>query len=148
MIKAKDEGPYVQAATFCREILREDDGTISLIRMVDILTHTKSGPGAPKEMPTLPVSTKAVIAFKSGGVSGEFTAKMEFISPSGKKIEEITQQFKLTGVGHGYNILANLSFEATEEGLYWLNVRVEDELVTRVPLQIRYKRVTEQDKNH
>lgn len=44
-------GPYIQVATFCERVLREADGVISLIRVVDQVNHVVRGSGAPVEMP-------------------------------------------------------------------------------------------------
>ena len=144
---AKNEGPYVQAAAFCEKVLEENDGALSLIRMVDTVTHTTKRADAPEEMPNIQISTNAVISLKSGGESGDFTARMELISPSGEKIETLSNDFKLKGAGHGRNIVVNLSFEAKEEGVYFFDVFVGENLVTRMPLRIRYEKVTEPSQN-
>ncbi|MFP3953953.1 MAG: hypothetical protein ACLFVS_07505 [Candidatus Acetothermia bacterium] len=69
-------------------------------------------------------------------------------------VEEEGEIFSDTWTGYngpaglGYSIMVDLSLEATEEGLYWLNVFLEEELITRMPLRIDYERVMEPGKNH
>lgn len=46
-----EQGPYVQVVAFCDRALREADGAVSLIRVVDVITHTERGPNAPVAMP-------------------------------------------------------------------------------------------------
>lgn len=51
-------GPYVQVAAFCEKVLVEQDGVVTLVRLIDRLTHQAVGPGAPEKMPTLPYPTR------------------------------------------------------------------------------------------
>ncbi len=51
-----EEGPYVQVAAFCDSIIEDKTGALSLIRIIDTLTHTERGPAPPPEMP--PISSQ------------------------------------------------------------------------------------------
>lgn len=46
-----ERGPYVQLAAFCEYVLREADGVLSLVRVVNVVTHAERGPNPPEEMP-------------------------------------------------------------------------------------------------
>lgn len=131
----------MQLAALCREVLQEKDGPLSLIRVVDTFTYTRKGENAPEEMPNFPFSIKMVVSFKSGEATGNYSAKIKIISPSGRNIEELSHEFELTRPGNGHNIVGDLSFEITEEGLHWIEVYLNGDFMTKMPLRIEYERV-------
>lgn len=45
-----EEGPYIQMAAFCQQVIEDKTGVLSLIHVIDTLTHTAAGPDAPDEM--------------------------------------------------------------------------------------------------
>jgi len=47
-----EQRPYLKAAVLCQHVLREIHNVPSLIRIIDRITHTRTGPDAPLEMPT------------------------------------------------------------------------------------------------
>jgi len=47
-----ERGSYLITAVFCEQVLQEASGVLSLIRIVDRMTITSSGPNAPAEMPS------------------------------------------------------------------------------------------------
>ncbi len=57
-----ERGPFVQIGGFCERILREADGVLSLIRVVDVVTHSEHRPDAPEEMPTFHYPLTLVLA--------------------------------------------------------------------------------------
>ena len=46
------------------------------------------------------------------------------------------------GEDRGANVTFRIAMEATIEGLYWFNIRLNDETLTRVPLRIVYNRLS------
>lgn len=64
------EGPYVQVATFCETTIEGKDGVLSLVRLIDTLTHQERGPNPPSEMPPVPWKMKLVLMLKSGCARG------------------------------------------------------------------------------
>lgn len=66
-------GPYLAMALLCEKVLREADGVLSLIRIVDRITVSFSGPDAPVQMPPAPVNLTLVVGFKSGFARGPYT---------------------------------------------------------------------------
>lgn len=134
------EGPYLRTAVLCKDVLEEKDGTLSLIRILDTIVQ-RQAPDGPDEMPNFDLNVNAVISFKAGESTGDFTTRMELTSPSGRVLEESSHKFSLKHPGGGQNFIANFAFEATEEGLHWVNVYLDEELITRMPLRIGYEHV-------
>ena len=136
-----EHGPYVQVAAICERVLREADGVISLIRIIDVVTHTERGPDPPNDMPEVRCPLTLVIAMKSGRAKGRHDVTITPQLPSGETLAAITVSVQLEGEGKGYHIVSKIDIPYTKEGLYWFNVRFDDELFTRLPLEIRYARM-------
>lgn len=135
-------GPYLAAAVLCEKVLHEQDGVISLIRVVDRVIQTAVGPEAPDDMPPMPVNLQAVIVVKSGDARGRYPIRLSVESPSGLDTgQEAVLHVLLEGEDRGVNVVANFGFIATQEGLYWIDVRFgeQDLLLTRIPLRVVYQ---------
>ncbi len=136
-----EQGPYVQVAAFCERVLREADGVVSLIRIVDIITHTERGPSPPKEMPSIRYPLMLVLMLKSGRAKGRHEVTMTPELPSGETLPSIVTTVQLEGEGRGFNIISQVDIPFRLEGLHWFHVRFDDQALTRLPLQIRYSRL-------
>jgi hypothetical protein len=135
-------GPFITAALLCDRVLQESDGTISIIRILDRYTLTNIGPQAPAQMPPLPLAMTLFLSFKSGIARGTFRVKVTITTPS--NIEDSLGQMSMLceGEDRGNNIITSLRLNFTESGLYWINVYLEEQLVTRIPLRLIYSQVT------
>ena len=135
-------GPWLQTAVFCERILEEKDGVVSLMRIVDRLVVTASGPDAPERMPPGGAfQVRGLLSFKAGFARGSFEVKLSVITPSNRKLEDVTLSMFLEGEDRGVNLPFNMNLQNVEEGLYWFDVRVGERLVTRMPLRIVYQRI-------
>lgn len=134
-------GPYLAAALFCDKALEEKDGTLSAIRMVNRITHTISGPDAPEAMPPITINLYAILSFKSGAARGKYTLKLIPNAPSRKQMPEFSAPVLLEGDDRGVNIVLNLDIQVEEEGLYWFDVILNEQLITRMPLRIVYQMI-------
>ena len=135
-------GPYIQVAALCERVLQEGDGVLSLIRIIDVINHTERGPNAPADMPTVRYPLTLVLTLKSGRARGRQDIHITPELPSGETMPTISTTLQLEGEGRGANLIAPLDIPYTLEGLYWFNIRLGDQLLTRLPLQVRYSRTT------
>ncbi|MBI4311974.1 MAG: hypothetical protein HY681_09345 [Chloroflexi bacterium] len=133
-------GPYVQVAAFCDYVLEDKQGSLSLIRLIDTLTHTERGPNAPRDMPSVPYALKLVVSVKSGRARGRTEVKVVPELPSGENKEPLAVTVHLEGEDRGQNVIFNINMTFTLEGLYWFNVYCDDVLLTRVPFRAKYMR--------
>jgi hypothetical protein len=144
---AKRRGPCVAAACFCENVIEDkSDGAMSLIRIIDKITITLQSPPAPPDFPSdenrLGVNIIAFVSLKAGDSPGEHAVRMEMVSPSGKRnppwVQQITFPAEPTS---GANIRMNSVIYIVAGGLFWLEVFVDDKLLTCMPLQILINKV-------
>lgn len=136
-----ERGPYVQLALFCERVLREADGVISLIRIVDIITHPEHGPNPPEEMPEFHYPLNLVITLKSGTAKGRHNITITPEQPSGEPLNPITLSVNMGGENKGINVHSRIDIPYRIEGLYWFSVMFDNDVITRLPLEVRYSRV-------
>jgi hypothetical protein len=129
--------PYLAMAVFCEKVLQEKDGVLSLIRVVDQINCA----GRSEQMPPTPIQLVAVLAFKAGFLRGKYMIKLRPKPPSREAMS--TNEFPafFEGEDRGVNIIVNYGFVTQEEGIYWFDVLVEEELITSISLRILYQRV-------
>lgn len=135
-------GPYLAMALLCEKVLTEADGVVSLIRIVDRITVSMSGPKPPSDMPPALVNLTLVLGFKSGFARGPYQVSVKAVGPSQQMLNSFELPMLLEGEDRGTQMALNLVFQAAEEGVYWFEVYVLDALITKVPLRIVYQRLS------
>jgi hypothetical protein len=136
-----ESGPYLIAALLCERVLQEKDETVSIIRMVDRITLTVPASTSPATLPPLPLALTLFLAFKSGSARGRNTIKLRIESPSGLRLPEQLLPVLFEGEDRGVNLNLALSMIIDQEGVYWFEIFLEEEFLTRVPLRILYQRI-------
>ncbi len=136
-----EQGPYLQAGVICEQVIEDKAGALSLIRIIDTITHTEARPDAPVDMPPVTYPMKMVIMLKSGRARGRHEIKITPELPSGELKNPLTQSVQMEGEERGMNHIINMVFTFTIEGLYWFNVYFDDIILTKIPLRIKYNRV-------
>ena len=135
-------GPYLTAALFCDRVLQEQSGVLSLIRVVDRLNIA----GPSETMPTTSIPTVLCMSFKSGIFRGPADVTVTPIDPNGNRLRTIIrQQVNFEGDDdRGINLNINMNFPVTESGVYWFEIAVKNEVLTRTPFRILYQRTGSQ----
>jgi hypothetical protein len=137
-----ETGPYLKSAVFCEKVLREADNVISLIRIVDRVTLTATGPSAPDTMPKTPYNITAVIALTSGQSRGRHEIKIEPEEPSGLRKPPFLATVQMEGEDRSANVIVNMHFTFEMEGLYWFHVYFDNDLLTKMPFRVMYARIS------
>lgn len=133
-------GPFVQMATLCEKTLQEADGVLSIIRAVDRVVVTAEGPDLPTDLPRGRLPLILVVMLKSDEARGRYPITLRTQQPSGLYLEDRTFDAIFEGEERGFNLILQIDVDAVE-GLYWFDVVLNDQLLTRVPLRIMYRRV-------
>jgi hypothetical protein len=136
-----ETGPYLITAVLCERAIQENDGVLSLIRMVDKITNTIAGPSptVPDTMPPVSVNLTLVIVMKPGEARGRYMITVRPEAPSGQQLSEVELPVSFAGSPDtGANVLFGINMIATEEGVYWFDILLDGQLLTRTPLRIEY----------
>ena len=129
-------GPFISMALICERVLQERDGVVSLIRVVDrFYVH-----GTAKEMPQSQITGTLMIGMKSGFQRGKMHVKVKLRTPSGKELPEQEFPVLFEGEDRGIGVIAPFNLGVDEEGLYWFDVFLEENLITRIPIRVVYQR--------
>jgi hypothetical protein len=139
-----EEGPYLNGAVLCERAIQETDGVITIVRAVDkVVAQPSPIPNAPpaSTMQPFPLSLSLVVLMKAGRARGSFTLAISPQDPTGTQLDALETTMSFTGPddGQGANVVINLNLGIQHEGLYWFDVLLTGELVTRVPLRIEYR---------
>ena len=134
-------GPYIQVAAFCEKVIEDKTNVVSLIRLIDTLTHTEARPDAPEEMPPVTYPLKLVIMLKPGAARGRHELRIVPELPSGELLQPFTSSIHLAGEERGANVFADVPFTFKIEGLYWFHVYLNDILFTKIPFRMIYNRL-------
>ncbi len=135
------QGPYLSVAVICERVLREQDGVLSLIRVIDRITHTIVGAQLPDPLPPVSYTMWFVLALKSGSARGRQTLKMVQEQPSGLRRDLLEHSIMLEGEDRGTNFVAQIQAKFEQEGVYWFDVFLNDQFMTRMPLRLTYNLV-------
>lgn len=140
MVKMFERGPYIQAALICEKVIEEKDGVLTLVRVIDRVTHSITGPDAPEKMPTFIYPISLVIMLKSGNAKGTYSVRIDMEPPSTEVQHLPTFPVHLEGEERGQNLILNLNISLQEPGLYWFDVYFDENKLTRIPLKVLYAR--------
>ena len=130
-MKAGIGGPFLQMAVFCERVLQEKDGVLSAVRIVDRFTQSSSSAETP-----LKIDITILIGLKSGDIRGKKQLKITPRAPSGQKLHGFSGPVILEGADQGAAIAIRYLLEAKKEGLYWFDVELDGQLLTKMPLRI------------
>jgi hypothetical protein len=146
MAKVKKVGKkiYVAAALVCEKAIVGEDKTLSLIRIVDTITLPEGltvPAGAAFELTNLAL----VIILKTGeGKPGKHKVHFHWVMPSGDIFLAAESDIDLRDVPQsgGANLISHLRLRWEKAGLYFIEVRVDGDVVSRVPLNVQTSQVS------
>src|SRR5579859_3245904 len=125
-------GPHVSVACVCQVAMQEASGVLSIIRLTDRIQVL----GVTPQMQPQPLQNLAlVIVLRSGSLRESHSVKIVPLSPSMKELPSAESSVLFEGDDRGPAIITPVSLVATEEGLYWFDVYLEQQLLTRIPLR-------------
>ncbi len=132
-------GPYVQVAAICQtSLIDKQTDALSVIRIQDRIAVM----GLTDEMQPQPLANyQLVLCLKSGEMRGKGTLRLTPLSPSGKVLPHAETTVLFEGDERGNALIAPLAVVAEEEGLYWLEITLDGQLLTRVPFRVMYQKV-------
>jgi hypothetical protein len=137
-------GPYLVGALLCERVLTEKDNVKSLIRLLDKIVVTATGPEAPEVMSPFNHSMTIWVAMKRGSDGRSRRVVVTGVEPPSQvRTVLFDQVVDFSGdIGSGIDVLGNIVLHAEQPGLHWFDVHIDERLITRMPLLVVYQRVS------
>jgi hypothetical protein len=136
-----DLGPYLNAAFFCERALREQDGVVSAIRMIDRITHRAAGS---EVMQPFPYRFTLVLNFKSGQALGPYQVSIQPIKPgTNEKMPPAVYSVNFESPeDRGVCVISDMQIAFDVPGVWWFDIYLSGEgrirRVTRIPFRVIY----------
>jgi hypothetical protein len=138
MAQESISGPFVSVACICQTPLQEAMGNLSIIRIMDRVGIA----GVTATMQPQPLQNLVlVVILRSGVLREHHKVKIVPIGPGEKPLPANEMSVLFEGDDRGPALILPLSIVATEEGLYWFDVYLEEQLLTRIPLRVIYQQI-------
>ena len=132
-------GPYVQAALLCERVVQESGGRVTIVRLIDRVVAPAAVHLA--QIPPTIVSCHAVIILKTGSRPGNYKLRLLLKSPSKRPLREFSLDISLPDEeDQGINVVMPIQFTAIEEGVYWFEVRLNNEELPLTKTSLRLVR--------
>lgn len=130
-------GPFLNLATICERFILEQDGALTLFRIIDRFNII----GNTEEMPATTVQFNLVTSFRSGQFVGSLNLGVTILTPSMESVQEIMLPLNFEQPPEkSAPSIGQINLLVTEPGLYWLVLKLAERECTRVPLRISYQR--------
>lgn len=130
-------GPYLIACLFCEKVLREQDGVMSFIRVTDKWLV----PGSTEQMPLTVIQTNLAVLMKSGAFRGSAQIILTPYTPSKKQMPPIVIPVVFEADDdRGVAASSPLGFPVQEPGIYWIDIEVNGQLISRASITVLYLR--------
>jgi hypothetical protein len=128
--------PQLRAAFLCEKLGINPDGTVSALHILDA-ARVPAFPKLPTgETPTFN-AVVLVIVENGGGAAGQVTLRLTLRYPSGRQQFLATHDVSLgQEPGEGSTTSTFLMLDVTELGTHWIDVTLDDEPLTRIPLRL------------
>lgn len=130
--------PYVSVAAFCDSVITEANGTLSLIRVVDRITHRLRSDSPPETFPEFQHQIWYVLAIKTGPAEGKHSVRIQFERPNQEPQVLIDEPEVLLASGEGATFAVQMALSFSSEGQHWMSIDVDGSELTRTPLSVVY----------
>ena len=133
-------GPHITAAAICQDVIEAKDGTLSAIRLIDVITLNLGKPTDPNTPFSVSVPVTLLIALKSGQAKGKKLLSIALVDPKGVVFPS-NQTFPLVleGDEHGANVVIRTEVITNKDGLFWFDIRLDGQLLSRQPLRVKFE---------
>ena len=135
-----DGGPWVQIACLCEHALFDQDGILTVVRQLSqVYLDRVSGRFPSKEEP-LSYSAYVAVVLARGTFTGSARVTLAWDPGDGNEVQflpERTVAFESSAAGIA--LIQKVNLKITAQGSTWLNLRVDNRLLTRIPFEVTYR---------
>jgi hypothetical protein len=138
-------GPFLSVAVFCETIMEDAGGKVSAIGILDgctfYITHDAPATVPSEKQPANSIQ-HLLIGFKTGDSPGKHQLRLEMENPDGTRKTINEKEIELPKAQNGgVNLRIQVGMSAYLAGIYWLDVFLDENLTTRMPLNIQFQKL-------
>lgn len=128
------KGPFLTTALIAEKILREPDKAITAVRIVDAVGISSEGIVKDSKVG---LNLWILVSFKAGGFKGDSILLITEEGPSGQSKPVGLSPIKFDGnQSSGSTVMCQVALTWDRDGLYWFDVFLDNQFVTRIPLTV------------
>lgn len=131
--------PHLNLATICERYILEQDGALTLFRVVDRFMIVGLNP----EMPETELSFTLVVSLRAGEFRGplDLSIKIQSPSPPTAPPQELSVPLNFEAPEEkASQMIVQMRVKVKEAGAYWIVVTLAGEEITRIPFRVVYQR--------
>lgn len=140
-------GPFLTAALFCEDVSYDDDGAITIHRLVDALEFQIPN-NAPPDFPTpdAPLVGQRLfyLCFKTDSQEDRYHVKIVCEHPDRTESVVFDGPLEIEPMHNGCSLALELTMAFDRPGKRWYRVELNGQLMTRVPLLVFFERNAEE----
>ncbi len=138
------KGPYLFIAFACPSM--PEDGKMDVHNLPGKLNVE----GDAETMPSFPLNLTLFIGLIAGEYTGKAQVSVKPVSPSKEEYTLISEQVEFKKpFNHRVHIKVSVEdFTIKQQGVYWFDVHLENSLITRIPIEVIYRRVEKISQKH
>jgi hypothetical protein len=134
MSATSQAGPYVALAVFCTRIDRQTDGSTDVVGVVETLNL--DSPFSPPMINNSLMMT-AVVSVRGDTMRGAFPLAIRGHYPDGTPGTTLSQLIEFSDAQPTATIALPIQIAISELGEYWFDVMLDQQLLTRVRLDVK-----------
>jgi len=129
--------PNLNLATICERYILEQDGALTLFRIIDRFTVN----GITEEMPLATIGFNLIVRFSAGEFRGPMDMRIRILPPTPVDVQELRIPVVFEAPEErAAQMVGQINVLAKEPGLFWIVVKLGEEEYTRIPFRIVYQR--------
>ena len=136
-------GPFLTAAFFCESVSTDEDGAITIHRLVDALEFaipTEAPPDFPSAESPLIGERVFYLCFKTDSQEDRYHVKIVCEHPDRTESVVFDGPLEIEPMHNGCSLALELTMAFDRPGKRWYRVELDGQMVTRVPLLVFFER--------
>jgi hypothetical protein len=138
--RSRDDQLYLHMATICERALREADGVLSAIRIVDQFIF-RFDPSSIEKPFAIPLRFYVVLVLKTLDFEGQVTGRFVLHGVDGAQIDDWPFETDIPAGARprGVNLVGEIGFLVRSEGLYSIEVHLQGKHRSRIPFSVVFQ---------
>ena len=132
--------PYPLAAVFCEKVLVEEDNVLTAVRIIDRMFINPAYLDTLDKDTTPSIVVVLLLKLMCVNYSGKHNLSIKILTPNGKESDLLAPvPLVFEADKSGVQVRVDVNIGVKHEGRYWVVAYLEDAVITRTPLEMRFE---------